>query len=399
MGEKRDWVMRPRNVHHPNWVNKDHNLALQIIDTLPVNTVLFRPSKRHDLLVAMLKVRETRGEKWVTPTKCFRTFEVYERGPKDTTAGFFDAPDDSTIFYLTYCETTDSMRPGALVRCTVQEDQEYPEKVAEAKGLALKDMRDPKAEVKVKVLPHMIRGTFRKRDKGSLEAEAFKGCDRFFATGEQVIARIERIYPRNSRLGLSVDMDLDVFEKNFPVREELDAVFFVPFKEEEISDRANVCAALYDFSSKDKRMMYYSFVLNDAFPGHATLLWALGGQHVREEFIEVSPKGYSLWTVHFETLRALLQWFKLYGWRNAAKCRVEFKQYWESKRKKAIEKRGEDVREGEKGDFGGYESRLSSGGLTSGLRTPTSAAPVCNATTHACEPTSTPIYSATAHAS
>merc|ERR1719410_3314644 len=75
----KDWVRRPRNIRHANWVDADHNRALNAINKHPMGNVLFRPSRRHDILVAMLKVRNTAGEDAVPAEKCFRTFDVFEQ--------------------------------------------------------------------------------------------------------------------------------------------------------------------------------------------------------------------------------------------------------------------------------------------------------------------------------
>merc|ERR1712190_671330 len=47
-----------------------------------MGNVLFRPSRRHDIIVAMLKIIETRGDDAGDPQKCFRNFDVLEKGHK-----------------------------------------------------------------------------------------------------------------------------------------------------------------------------------------------------------------------------------------------------------------------------------------------------------------------------
>eukprot|EP00929_Paragymnodinium_shiwhaense_P076635 TRINITY_DN39433_c0_g1_i1.p1 TRINITY_DN39433_c0_g1~~TRINITY_DN39433_c0_g1_i1.p1 ORF type:complete len:1894 (-),score=517.53 TRINITY_DN39433_c0_g1_i1:113-5794(-) len=86
--KQRDWVMRPRNIKHPNWVHGNHQHCLTAIDSVPVNTCIFRPSFRHDMLVAMLKVRDTSGPNCVAKEHCFRPFDVYELDNKTVTKGY-----------------------------------------------------------------------------------------------------------------------------------------------------------------------------------------------------------------------------------------------------------------------------------------------------------------------
>ena len=42
----KDWVRRPRNIRHANWVDLDHEKAIEYIDKVPLGNVLFRPSRR-----------------------------------------------------------------------------------------------------------------------------------------------------------------------------------------------------------------------------------------------------------------------------------------------------------------------------------------------------------------
>lgn len=95
--ELKDWVRRPRNIRHLNWQAVDHAGSVAVIRQQPVGNVLFRPSWRHAILVAMLKVFDTEAESsdrkkfvrvCVEPEKCFRCFDVVERGNKTLTAGF-----------------------------------------------------------------------------------------------------------------------------------------------------------------------------------------------------------------------------------------------------------------------------------------------------------------------
>jgi len=79
----KDWVRRPRNIRHTNWCDADHARALKIIADMPMGNVLFRPSRRHDIIIGMLKVRETRESDSKAPYavdkhECFRVFDILE---------------------------------------------------------------------------------------------------------------------------------------------------------------------------------------------------------------------------------------------------------------------------------------------------------------------------------
>lgn len=89
----KDWVRRPRNIRHANWVDLDHEKAIEYIDKVPLGNVLFRPSRRHDVIVAMLKVHPTDTNQAVDPAKCFRVFDVKEMSEKTESKGFEVAKD------------------------------------------------------------------------------------------------------------------------------------------------------------------------------------------------------------------------------------------------------------------------------------------------------------------
>lgn len=103
---------------------------------------------------------------------------------------------------------------------------------------------------------------------------------------------------------------------------------------------------VYHLSRTNKELLHYRFLLNDCSPGHGLLIWALGGKKPREEFIEVTPVGYSLWGQRYETLKEMIQWFKSVGWRNSSKYRLDFKIAWAAKVKSAEQARGENALEG-----------------------------------------------------
>jgi len=110
-------------------------------------------------------------------------------------------------------------------------------------------------------------------------------------------------------------------------------------------NRKVVYDAVEAFSQEDTRTLQYALCLDDLEPGHGVLTWALGGRKPKEEHIEVTPSGYSLWGQPFETIRDLVMWFKREGWRQAAKLRSEVKEKLETKKERAKRDRGEDVLE------------------------------------------------------
>lgn len=83
----KDYVKRPRNIRHTNWLDSDHQRAVQTIEAYPMGNVLFRPSRRHDIIIAMLKVRLTEGETGTDPERCFRVFDVLEIKSKSVSCG------------------------------------------------------------------------------------------------------------------------------------------------------------------------------------------------------------------------------------------------------------------------------------------------------------------------
>eukprot|EP00927_Polykrikos_kofoidii_P033971 TRINITY_DN28813_c0_g1_i1.p1 TRINITY_DN28813_c0_g1~~TRINITY_DN28813_c0_g1_i1.p1 ORF type:complete len:1906 (-),score=338.66 TRINITY_DN28813_c0_g1_i1:99-5756(-) len=273
--QDKEWVTRPRNIRHTNWANVDHDMALQIIDSVPLNNVIFRPSRRYDCIIAMLKVRETHGENWCDPLKCFRSFNIFEKGSKTATEGFEIS------------------------------------KILEVDGYVYNDL------------------------------------DEIIARHMDPISENLRLMQEHPRFGV---------------------------RGGEITSKPLVKEALASFTAQDPRMLYYSFVMHEEFVGHCQILWALGGHHVREDLIEVQPSGFRLWNESFMSIKALLQWFKTVGWRNAERCRKEFKIAWEMRKQEAQDRRGVSVRGDEETTtvFGGWDARTS---LSAGLQTPTMAAP------------------------
>jgi len=268
----KDWVRRPRNIRHTNWSDADHNRALEIIDNYPMGNVLFRPSRRHDIIVAMLKVRNTAGEDAVDRESCFRTFDIIEKTEKTVTKGFEIAKDLE-------CD-------GCL----------------------------------------------------------YNNFDEVIARHMDPIMENLRLLQEHPRYGLG---------------------------EGGITDRYQVREAIASFTKQDRKMLHYVLLLNDVYPGHGLLLWALGGQKPREEFIEVTPGGYSLWLSRFETIQALIQWFKTVGWRNSTRCRQDFKEAWAKRRAEAAARRGPDAfADRPRTQFKGWAPDTTK----SGLQTPSAAA-------------------------
>lgn len=96
------WVLRPRNIKHPNWTDADHTRAISIIASVPMGNVLFRPSRRHDLLVAMLKVHSTGPNELMDASKCFRTFDIFEKRDEKTIAKGFEIADELELDGVSY---------------------------------------------------------------------------------------------------------------------------------------------------------------------------------------------------------------------------------------------------------------------------------------------------------
>lgn len=92
--KKKAWVQRPRNIRHPNFLNKDHQSVLEILNAYPLGNVLFRPSKRFDTLLAYLKVFETSGDMGMKVENCFRVFDVREVREIVTEASAFEVAKD-----------------------------------------------------------------------------------------------------------------------------------------------------------------------------------------------------------------------------------------------------------------------------------------------------------------
>merc|ERR1719433_123859 len=94
-------------------------------------------------------------------------------------------------------------------------------------------------------------------------------------------------------------------------------------------------------------MLTYVMTHNKTLPGHGLLLWTIGQHEVKEELIEVTPNGYLLWSVPFDTLSDMFSWFKKAGYRNYRALRKNHEEIWKNRCLKAKDRRGVDVREGE----------------------------------------------------
>jgi len=104
----KEWVDRPRNIRHPNYYSEPHDKMLGIIMRVPLGTAVFRPSKRFDCLVAMLKVRDT-SEDQVDPELSYRTFDIIERS-KDgikTHGNSFELSSELIVDGCTYTDFDD----------------------------------------------------------------------------------------------------------------------------------------------------------------------------------------------------------------------------------------------------------------------------------------------------
>ncbi|CAE7482423.1 emb-5 [Symbiodinium sp. KB8] len=93
----KDWIRRPRNIKHPNYVPGDHEHAVKTLNSFFLGTVLFRSSKHHDVLVAMLKVLPTQDREVASGTggvveafKCYRRFDVFEKREKKSYGDGFE---------------------------------------------------------------------------------------------------------------------------------------------------------------------------------------------------------------------------------------------------------------------------------------------------------------------
>lgn len=92
----KEWVRRPRNIRHPNFMNIPHDKAVQSLESIAVGGCVFRNSRHYDVLVGLLKVRPTAGAECVSDLMgtvgkedCYRVFEVMEHmGERTFCAGF-----------------------------------------------------------------------------------------------------------------------------------------------------------------------------------------------------------------------------------------------------------------------------------------------------------------------
>eukprot|EP00931_Biecheleriopsis_adriatica_P115117 TRINITY_DN90956_c0_g1_i1.p1 TRINITY_DN90956_c0_g1~~TRINITY_DN90956_c0_g1_i1.p1 ORF type:complete len:1956 (+),score=491.78 TRINITY_DN90956_c0_g1_i1:121-5988(+) len=148
-------------------------------------------------------------------------------------------------------------------------------------------------------------------------------------------------------------------------------------QEGNITKRDEVRECMKKFSAGNS-LLHISFLTHHAKPGHGVLLWTVRGREPREEFIEVTPEGYKLWLYGFSNLNELVKWFKHVGWRNAKRCRQDFKEDWKTRLVEAKARRGDNCDpDAEKKRSKGLEQAetTTSGGLQtpggSGLSTPT----------------------------
>lgn len=243
--ELKKWVRRPRNIRHPNWTDRDHEGAVAAMQFYPLGNVLFRPSKKHDVIIAMLKVWATDvDDEHVDPKDCFRPFDILEHDNKTESSGF---------------ELAQTLEVDMVL---------------------------------------------------------YKDFDEVIARHMDPIMDNLRLLREHPRYGL---------------------------RNGDITDKDEVWAALFRFSKEDRKLLHYALLANKKAVGHGLLLWALGGQKPREEFIEVHPQGFSLWGKPFDKLNNLIKWFKTVGWRNATRMRKDFIEAWERRRKEAEERRGADA--------------------------------------------------------
>eukprot|EP00928_Gymnodinium_smaydae_P039653 TRINITY_DN27044_c0_g1_i1.p1 TRINITY_DN27044_c0_g1~~TRINITY_DN27044_c0_g1_i1.p1 ORF type:complete len:1787 (-),score=468.00 TRINITY_DN27044_c0_g1_i1:64-4899(-) len=278
--ELKAWVDRPRNIRHANWVNGDHNKCVNIMDACPVNSAIFRSSRHHDLIVALLKVRETRGETWVPAKECFRTFDVYELGEKTTTKGF---------------------------------------------------------EIAKELVVDGIN---------------YDGLDEIIARHMDPISDNLRALQEHYKFGLGRG---------------------------EVFQVSHVREGIKSMAVKDPRALHYAMTFHPKLPGHGLLMWTMGTHKVREDLIEITPKGFLLWSTFFSNIPDMLQWFKKVGWRNSSNLRKKHDEMWKRRCDEAKAKRGVDVREGQQeapidlnatnGQYLG--SGLNTPGGAGGMNTPT----------------------------
>ncbi|CAK0796340.1 unnamed protein product, partial [Prorocentrum cordatum] len=134
-----------------------------------------------------------------------------------------------------------------------------------------------------------------------------------------------------------------------------------------IIDKETCKKGLREMSRAKQEVLFYCLLDHDTLQGHGALLWTYGNMKVKEEFIEITNIGYSLWNQHFATISKLIDWFKEAGYRASKQLRSEFKQSWAQRMEAAKARRGVDVTEGQKKRFEGFNSTATT---TSGLQTP-----------------------------
>ena len=57
--------------------------------------------------------------------------------------------------------------------------------------------------------------------------------------------------------------------------------------------------------SVDNSVLHYSLLLHDREYGHGALHWCVQGKRVKQELIEITPRGFGLWNNHFDNLETL----------------------------------------------------------------------------------------------
>ena len=134
-----------------------------------------------------------------------------------------------------------------------------------------------------------------------------------------------------------------------------------------VVDRTSVERAMMRVSA-DNTLLHYSLLLHEEQPGHGALHWCVSGKTVKQELIEVTPRGFSLWNNNFDSLDQLISWFKRIGWRNSQKLRRDYKEDRKIKVQVLKEKRGEHA--DPEGKLKRHKGLGSVQTTTSGMQTP-----------------------------
>jgi len=236
----------------------------------PLGHMLFRPSKRHDAIVGMLKVRSTSStNEIVKPSECYRHFDIFEK--KDAQGNGFELCSELIC-----------------------------------------------------------------------EGETYSDLDEIIARHMDPIMDNLKILQEHPRFGLHSTVA-------------------------SVTNKADVISNLEKFSKDNYRMLMYSLILHPNRPGQGMLLWTTGGMRVKEELLEVRPRGFALWGKQFEKLPQLVKWFKMTGWQEAFKRRKAFKEEWLQKEKAIKSQRGQDAMKGAKKKADVTAQDMGSGLLTPGM--------------------------------